>query len=72
MTEQKIIITRYENQPQWDRIDVKGKFAEWSFETYNDGDLGIECYTDVNGTECLLLNQEDIKRLIEFLQSKIK
>lgn len=67
----KLEITRYEDRPEWDRIDVKTKWADWTIESYSDGDVSIECNIG-RGSECLVLNQDELKQLIEFLQTKVK
>ena len=67
----KLQITRYEDRPEWDRIEVKNKWADWTIESYSDGDVSIECNIG-RGGECLILNQEELKQVIEFLQSKVK
>lgn len=67
----KLEITRYENNPQWDRIEVKNKWADWTIESSSDSDVSIECNTG-RGGECLILDQEALKQVIEFLQSKVK
>jgi hypothetical protein len=36
-----------------------------------DGDIEIEHYIDGANTNSLFLNQEELKQLIEFLQSKV-
>jgi hypothetical protein len=67
----KLEITRYENNPEWDRIDVKTKWADWTIESSSTDHVSIACDTG-NGDENLILNQEELKQLIEFLQSKVK
>jgi hypothetical protein len=67
----KLEITRYEVKPEWDRIEVKNKWANWTIENFSDGNVEIECWTD-DVSNSLLLNQEELKQLIEFLQSKVK
>jgi hypothetical protein len=67
----KLEITRYEDNPEWDRIDVKTKWADWNIEGCSDGDVSITCNIG-RGDEILFLNQDELKQVIEFLQSKVK
>ena len=67
----KLEITKYETNPEWDRIDIKQTSSEWCIESYLDGDVSIECSTD-DGSNTLFLNQDELKQVIEFLQSKVK
>jgi hypothetical protein len=67
----KLEITRYEGKPEWDRIDIKQKWSEWCIQSYPSGDVEIECLTN-DGSNNLILNQEELKQFIEFLQSKVK
>ena len=73
MTQQeRFKTTRYEDYPEWDRIDIKQKWSEWSIESYLDGDIEISCSTDSSFAESLILDQDELKQLIEFLQSKVR
>jgi hypothetical protein len=67
----KLEITRYENNPEWDRIDVKTKWADWTIESYPQDYVSIVCNIG-RGPEHLFLDQEELKQVIEFLQSKVK
>jgi hypothetical protein len=70
MQEKRFKVTKYEDRPEWDRIDIQQELSQWSIRGYSDGDVGIEC--GFLGTETLFLNQDELKQLIEFLQSKVK
>jgi hypothetical protein len=70
MSNERFEVTKYEDHPEWDRIDIKKKFSEWCIESCKDGDISIECRTNDN-TNILYLNQYELKQLIEFLQSKL-
>ena len=72
MTEERFVITKYENNPEWDRIDIKQKWSEWGIEGHLDGDVEFSCYTNDGGNNSLFVNQDELKQLIEFLQSKVK
>ena len=58
MQEEKFKFTKYENHPEWDRIDVKQNWSEWAIQGYDDGDVSIECYTDDSGTHSLIMDQD--------------
>jgi len=60
-------VTKYKENPQWNRIDIKKKYSEWSIEYCNDEDISIECSTD-NSSNTLFLNKDELKQVIEFLQ----
>jgi hypothetical protein len=60
-------LTKYEDHPEWNRIDSKGKFANWEFD-FSTGDLYITC-DDVNGSNNTLhLTPDQMKQLMEFIQ----
>lgn len=69
MSNERFEVTKYEDHPEWDRIDIKKKWSEWCIECCKDGDISIECRIDDN-TNTLFLNQDEVKQLIEFLQEK--
>ena len=66
---QRFKYIKYQENPQWDRIDIQQELCQWSIKGYPDGDVGIEC--EFLGIETLFLNQDELKQLIEFLQSKL-
>jgi len=45
MKEERFVVTKYENNPDWDRIDIKQKWSEWGIEGHLDGDVEFSCYT---------------------------
>ncbi len=61
-------ITKYEDHPEWNRIDSKGKFADWEFD-FSGGELCITC-VDIfgNGDNMLFLTPDQMKQLMEFIQ----
>lgn len=67
----KINIYTYENNPEWNHLEVAGRYADWSVNSYMDGDVEIECSTN-DGSNSLILNQEELKQFIQFLQTKVK
>ena len=67
----RFTVTKYQDHPEWDRIDIKQKHSEWSIDSCHDGDVEIHCCSDDNAYS-LFVNQDELKQLIEFLQSKVK
>lgn len=70
--EERFKVTKYEDHPEWDRIDIKQKWSEWTIDGCMDGDVEISCSTDAGGSHSLFVNQDELKQLIEFLQSKVQ
>jgi hypothetical protein len=66
----QIKITRYDFNPQWDTMLIERKWSKWEVMSYSDGDVEIECITD-DGSSTLILNQDDLKQLIQFLNEKV-
>jgi hypothetical protein len=61
-------ITKYEDHPGWNRIDSKGKFADWEFD-FSNGELCITCYDgNGGGSNTIFLTPDQMKQLIEFIQ----
>lgn len=56
---------------EWNSMSIRCKWSTWNINSYSDGDVEIECETS-DGSEHLILNQDELKRVIEFLQSKLK
>jgi hypothetical protein len=67
----KIKITTYESNPDWDTLEIEQKFSNWDVSSYLDGDVEIECNTQ-NESSSLILNQDELKQFIAFLQTKVK
>ena len=55
----------------WEILQIKQKWSTWEITQCNDGDVEISCETDED-TSHLFLDQEKLKQVIEFLQSKLK
>ena len=66
----KIEITRFDSNPQWDNMTIKQKWSIWNIQGHSDGDIEIECFTD-EGSSHLILNQDELKQFIGFLQEKV-
>lgn len=50
---------------------IKGNYSEWMIEEESDGGVSIGCEHN-DGHDYLFLNQTELKKVIEFLQSKVK
>lgn len=70
MVQERLEVIKYENKPEWNRLEIKGKWTEWTISSYSDGDVEIEATGD-DTTKYLILNQDELKQVIEFLQSKV-
>ena len=70
MVQERLEVVKYENKPEWNRLEIKGKWIKWTISSYSDGDVEIEAAGD-DTTRYLILNQDELKQVIEFLQSKI-
>lgn len=66
----RITETNYDIK-EWNSMSISGKWSTWNVTGHSDGDVEIECETS-DGSEYLILNQDELKRVIEFLQSKLK
>ena len=71
MQEERFKVTKYEDHPDWDRIDIKQKWSDWTIDGCLDGDVEISCHTNDSGDHSLFVKQDELKQLIEFLQSKV-
>lgn len=69
-TESRIKIL-HEKHPDWERLEIKGKWETWEVSHCHDGDVEISCEGS-DGSACLFLTQEELKQFIAFLQSKVK
>lgn len=64
-------VITYENNPEWNRLEVNNKYDQWTISSCSNGDIEIECFNSTDGGKYLFLNQEELKQVIEFLQSRI-
>ena len=67
----RIKINEYEFTPEWNSMEIKGKWSTWGISSYSDGDVEIECASG-HGSEQLILKQDELKQFIAFLQTKVK
>jgi hypothetical protein len=51
---------------------IEQRWSTWNVSSHSNGDVEIECHTDQNGSEHLILNQDELKQFIAFLQTKVK
>ena len=73
MTQERIKITKYEDNPEWNLLEINDKWTQWTISSYSDGNVEIESWDKREGiNKHLFLNQEELKQVIEFLQSKVK
>ena len=70
MTQEKIKFIKFENTPEWNSLEINQKWSQWNINSCGDGDVEIECCADNNNVH-LFLNQDELKQVIEFLQSKV-
>lgn len=56
---------------KYESLEIKRKYNEWNVTKGCDGDVCIECEDANFGNQALVLNQEDIKTLVTFLQKQI-
>ena len=71
MTDERIQIIKYKNNPEWNVLEINTKNTQWSISSHLDGDVDIECYNFNTYGSVLILNQDELKQVIEFLQSKV-
>ena len=62
----------YKSISEWNSMEIKQTWSTWNISSHPDGDVEIECYTDDNRTEVLILNQDELRQVIAFLQTKLK
>jgi hypothetical protein len=66
-----ITITNYEFNPELNAMEIKGKWNSLGIISYSDGDVELEFSTSED-TGHIILNQDELKQMIEFLQTKLK
>jgi hypothetical protein len=67
----KLQIIKNESNPKLDQIKVKNKWATWTIQEHPQDYVSINCNIG-RGPEHLFLDQDELKQVIEFLQSKVK
>lgn len=71
MANERIKIIKYESTPAWDTLEIKSKWSEWAISSDSNNDVEIMCDDLGVSSNCLILNQDELKQVIEFLQSKV-
>ena len=66
----RITETNYDNA-EWNSMSISGRWSTWNISGCSDGDVEIECESR-DGAEHLILNQSELRQVIEFLQSKLR
>lgn len=69
---ERIKTNTYESNPEWNSMEIFQKWSNWHISSHSDGDVEIECHTDQNGSEYLILNQDELRQMIAFLQTKLR
>ena len=64
-------VRKNENNPELDSLVVERKWSTWTMYSHSDGDVEVCCETD-RGDTSLYLSQDELKQVLEFLQSKVK
>lgn len=72
MVQERFKVTKYKDKPEWDCLEVNNKYDQWTFMSHSNGDVEIECYDSSLESKHLFLDQDELKQVIEFLQSKVK
>ena len=68
---ERIRLNTYETNPDWNSLEIKSNGETWGISSYTDGEVEIECHYG-NGSEHLILNQDELRVLIDFLQTKLR
>ena len=64
--------TIWENNPEWNTIEFKGKFTNIEVSSLDkDGEVAIEITVDNDLPVTIFLNQENIQQLITHLQKQL-
>jgi hypothetical protein len=66
----EIKIIKFESNPVWNTMEIKGKWNSLEISSYSDGDVELEFSTSED-TGHIILNQDELKQMIEFLQTKV-
>lgn len=57
--------------PYYNTFTAKSRWAKWAIEVLDDEDITIICQHE-HGSDLLILNQEELKQLIVFLNTLVK
>jgi hypothetical protein len=67
----EIKITKYESTPEWNSMEIKGKWNSMEISSDSDGVVEFEFSTSADTGGSVFLDQDELKQLIEFLQTKV-
>ncbi len=67
----EIRINKFESTPEWNSMEIKGKWNSMEISSCSDGDVELEFSTSED-TGNIILGQDELKQLIEFLQTKVR
>ena len=61
----------HEGHEQWEILRITRTWETWEIQQLHDGDVEICCDSE-ESCKSLFLSQDELKRVITFLQSKVK
>jgi hypothetical protein len=67
----EIKINTHKTNPDWNIMEIKKKYSTWGVSSHPNGGVEIDVISE-DGYERLVLNQDELKQLISFLQTKVK
>ena len=77
MKNRNVEIERYDNRPDWDVLSITdgdwldSKTPTWEFRVGERAHVVISRFSEEEGSCSLMLTQDELKQVIEFLQSKV-
>ena len=77
MENKRIKIERYDDRPDWDMLSITDgeerayETPTWEFEAGERDHVVIRRFSEEEGSRSLMFTQEELKQVIEFLQSKL-
>ena len=77
MKNRNVEIERYDNRPDWDVLSITdgdwldSKTPTWEFRAGEREHVVISRFSEEEGSRSLMLTQDELKQVIEFLQSKV-
>jgi hypothetical protein len=78
MINKRIKIERYDDRPDWDELSITDgdelayETPTWEFRVGEREHVVISRFSEEEGSRSLMLTQEELKQVVEFLQSKVK
>ena len=78
MITKRIKIERYDDRPDWDELSITDgdelayETPTWEFRVGEREHVIISRFSEEEGSRSLMLTQEELKQVVEFLQSKVK